>query len=83
MGGCFVVKPYRAFLFIYMTFCVSRTWLTSILRFNGNDPLPLWTKALCSPGLDLKLVGDILNQVWDGQTRLSTVTIHLEGLHIS
>lgn len=76
-----------AFFFILMGICrsmsISAIQLTSILRLNGNDPLPLWTEALCSFGLDLKLVGDILNQVWDGQTRLCTVAIYLEGPNIS
>lgn len=62
---------------------ISGIWLTSILRLNSNDPLPLWTEALCSSSLDLKLVGDILNQIWDGQTHLCTVTIHLERPNIS
>lgn len=71
----------RAFVFVHIR--VSRTELTCILRLDGNDALPLGTKALGSPGLDLELVGHILDQVWDGQTRLCTVTIHLEGLHVS
>lgn len=76
------VKAY-ATLFMNINICVSRMGLTSVLRLNGNDPLPLRTKALGSPGLDLEFVRDILEQVWDGQTRLCTVAIHLEGPHIS
>lgn len=75
------VKAYAIF-FIHVSICV-RIGLTSILRLNGNDPLPLRTKALGSPGLDLELIGDIFDQVWDDQTHLCTVAIHLEGLHIS
>lgn len=74
-------------IIIHMCICrsisISGIWLTSILRLNCNDPLPLWTEALCSSSLDLKLVGDILNQVWDGQTHLCTVAIHLECPNIS
>lgn len=70
-------------MFICRSISISGIWLTSILRLNSNDSLPLWTEALCSSSLDLKLVGDILNQVWNGQTHLCTVTIHLECPNIS
>lgn len=69
-------KQQANFIFIH-------SGLTSILRLDGNDPLPLRTKALGGPGLDFELVGDILDQVWDGQTRLRTIAMHLEGPHIS
>lgn len=67
----------------YQHLCGHLTGLTSILGLNGNNPLPLWTKALGSPGLNFEFVRDILDQVWDGQTRLCTVATHLEGPHIS
>lgn len=57
--------------------------LTSILRLNGDDALPLWTEALCGSSLNFKLVGNILSQIWDGQTGLSTVSVHLEGAHVT
>lgn len=57
--------------------------LTSVLRLDGDDALPLWTEALRGPSLNFELIGNVLRQVWDGQTGLSTVSVHLEGAHVA
>lgn len=57
---------------------VREVQLTSVLRLDGDDALPLWTEALRGPSLDFKFVGNILAQVWDGQAGLRTVAVHLE-----
>lgn len=72
-----------AFSFIHMESFVSRIHLTSILRLNGDDALPLRTEALRGPSLYFKLVGNVLSQVGDSQTGLGTVAVHLEGAHVS
>ena len=53
--------------------------LTSILRFDGDDTLPLWTEALCGSSLNFELVGNVLSQVGDSVAGLSAVAAHLEG----
>lgn len=71
------------FICIHIKNVFSRIHLTSILRLDGDDALPLRTKTLCGSSLNFKLVGNILSQVWDSQTGLSTVAVHLEGTHIT
>lgn len=70
-------------LFVHTNSSVGRIHLTSILRLDGDDALPLGAEALRGSSLDFKLVGNILGQVWDGQTGLGAVAIHLEGTHVS
>lgn len=74
---------WQLLFFIVIKSVVSRIHLTSILRLNGDDSLPLGTEALRGSSLNFKLVGNVLGQVWDGQTGLSTVAVHLEGTHVS
>lgn len=62
---------------------VGRIGLTSILRLNGDDALPLRTEALRGSSLNFELVGDVLSQVWDGKTGFSGVPIHLKGPYVS
>lgn len=66
-----------------MPICQYGLYLTSILRFNSDDALPLRTEALCGSSLDLKLVGHVLSQVGNGQTGFSAIAVHLEGTHIT
>lgn len=57
--------------------------LTSVLRLDGDDPLPLGAEAPRGLSLHFKLVGNVLGQVWDGQAGLGAVAAHLEGARVS